>query len=261
MNTQRVQRLILGLSPIAAALWGLATSACVQPELFCATATGPFAMRLALAPGSADCLGGAQTKVFHVQTFFAQGDGRPEFEKGSVVITDGDLYSEFEAKEAGGVLGPDPFATEKLLHAAGPFAGSDPDSNDRCTIPSLTGMVTLPELPEVPPDPANPDDMGTPGIPASTHAYTWTNAVVEISPSIQGTVLWGDLTYTANGCTATYSAKGVWPANHCEEVNQCFCFNGVVPEDETCEPTGLGLDFVGQIACVEGLCVFNDTLR
>ena len=79
-------------------------------------------------------------------------------------------------------------------------------------------------------------------------------------------MIWGDLAYTADGCSGTYAVKGVWPAVICPSMNpiECFCTNvadGVKITDEACAPTGLNQDFASQIQCVEGSCVFADTLR
>lgn len=257
MNTNRVQRLTLGLSAVAAALWGLTTSACAQPELFCASATGNFNLRLQMVSGTVDCLG--QTEVFAVQTFFAKGEGRPAFEKGSVAITEGTLFDHFEALEAADptLLVPDPLTVESQLHAIGSYATAEPNSDDICTIPSLMATVSLPAIP----DDAATADVNE-AVPATMRSYNWTNVQVQISPEVQGSILWGDLAYTADGCSATYAVKGVWPAMGCmASANECFCANGVAPGAADCEPTGLNPDFAKQIACVEGACVFNDVAR
>jgi hypothetical protein len=98
-------------------------------------------------------------------------------------------------------------------YSQGAFAQQFPDANDMCQIQGLqpahqvvkssplsVGPMTMPKL-----SPFQTDDVG----------YTWSNVDVYVTAAAQGTLFSADMTYTENGCTASYHVVGVWPAVSC----------------------------------------------
>ena len=117
---------------------------------------------------------------------------------------------------------PDPNAAD-TLYAMGSFAQHFPDTNDMCQLTGLTPAAqTFAALPAT----ARPTD---------TVGYSWSNVNVYVTAAAQGTQFSADMTYTENGCSASYQAVGVWPAVSCTDT---------VPDPT--DPRGLNV--IGQVA-------------
>jgi hypothetical protein len=58
--------------------------------------------------------------------------------------------------------------------------------------------------------------------------YAWSNLRIYNTPEIPGTQFTADLHYAADGCTAEYSVKGIWPV--------VSCATGGKPDDTKCDP-------------------------
>lgn len=55
-----------------------------------------------------------------------------------------------------------------------------------------------------------------PGEPALSIKYEWTDLKFIVSAAVPGSAFMGELKYTEDGCTATYSAEGFWPEVACD---------------------------------------------
>jgi len=84
-------------------------------------------------------------------------------------------------------------------------------------------------------------------------SYRWSNVRIYNSSPIPGTQWTADLTFTENGCTATYEAVGVFPAIR--------CLQGGTPNVELCKARflGLSLDPAYPVVCdaASGLCMLD----
>ncbi|MCE9669514.1 hypothetical protein LY474_17025 [Myxococcus stipitatus] len=63
---------------------------------------------------------------------------------------------------------------------------------------------------------AKVDAIATPTAEATTISYQYSNVRVYSAPSAPGTQFTAELKYTRDGCTATYIARGMWPAQECD---------------------------------------------
>ncbi len=61
--------------------------------------------------------------------------------------------------------------------------------------------------------------METPAVPATSIKYEWSNVRFYVTPAAPGTQLVGDLTYTKDGCVATYHVTAVYPSVSCQQLN------------------------------------------
>jgi hypothetical protein len=268
-----------GATAIAAA----SLSACEASPLFCVTATNDHsnAVHLKLIDGDEDCL--PEVIWVGMESYLGEGDDVPNFGKGSgAVLTPATLRNDFTlAVERGGYVPDNTNGLDELeasMHATGDFKAEHPDGNDLCEAETLQSSFERPLLAAVPveddPDTEADESLNSlPEEPAQTRSYTWEDFTVEISPAVQGTVFWATLTYELSidgggGCSGTYEAAGIWGDVLCpsEEVNECFCQpdeNGDIGEPGTkdCKATAITADWEGKIACVNQVCVLEETSR
>jgi hypothetical protein len=155
------------------------------------------------------------------------------------------------------------------LSSLGAFAQHYPDGNDMCQVTGLTAAAQT--FTSISGSTTTSDTLGT----------TWDNVNVYVTATAQGTQFSADVTYTENGCSATYHAVGVWPAVDCTvpvpDPNDPRGLNtiGVQPDDDKCNPcaepsigrfTGSGIipNFpvkCGQLfptTCTNGVCQSAD---
>jgi hypothetical protein len=116
------------------------------------------------------------------------------------------------------------------LYATGAFKQNFPDSNDMCQVVNL--------------GPAAQTFAVTPAtaLPTDAVQYAWSDFNVYVTAAAQGTQFSADMTYTENGCSASYHVVGVWPAVDCTapvyDPNDPRHLNviGVVPNQDACNP-------------------------
>jgi hypothetical protein len=124
----------------------------------------------------------------------------------------------------------------RTLYALGKFTSKHP-KNDVCTVgPMSAAQLTLPALPEhetawddeqpylvtddETTDPAYANDLA-PAQPAIDAKAEWKNVRFYVTPGNTGTQFAGELTFTLNGCVATYRAVGVNSSSTCESNADC----------------------------------------
>ena len=181
---------------------------CDQPAPKCTVARGYFSATYTLVSGEGEC---AELKgeVLGVQAYSGQQSARdtaPDYDKGSIGIQpQGITDLLFSGREpADPESGDQPFAL-------GSFSSAEP-KGDFCAAPTLSvARLELGEVPEqtemCPPLPAEP---------AVSIRYEFSNVRVYTTASAIGTQLSADLTYTKDGCTATYRVAAVYPSVSCE---------------------------------------------
>lgn len=248
---------------VAAAAVGVASlgsAGCEMERISCLTARGDFTVQLKNTGGTGECselIGG----VFGVQTYsYPTSDGKgPDPDRSSMAIQSEDLGVLVD--DASDRLGenPDP---DNHPYAKGDFDTAKPDSNNICTVSTLTPAVqNLPALPEIEPDPDDEDDEGLPAVDATSYTYKWSNLRFYVTAAVTGTIFVGDLEYTHDGCTATYSAVGLYPAAYCDGEDggpdDNYCVAQAQPELGIAVGSGINPDF--KVHCDPDLllCVFD----
>ncbi|WP_342376449.1 hypothetical protein NVS55_34820 [Myxococcus stipitatus] len=108
---------------------------------------------------------------------------------------------------------PDPDPSNKP-YSVGAFASEGPGADNFCDVPQLS--ETRLDVP------------ATATLPAQSFRYVWSNLRIYNTPGIPGTQFKADLSYTENGCTATYHAKGIWPVVSCATKGK--------PDETKCDP-------------------------
>ena len=238
----------------------LVSTGCEVEKISCQTAHGDFTVALSNTGGTGECselIGG----IYGVQTYqYPNSDGTgPDNDHALMAIQAEDL----------GVLVDD--YTDRLgdvpdsanaPYAKGDFATAKPDSDNICSVPTLTPAVqNFPALPAVDPDPEDPEDPGLPAEPATSYTYKWSNLRFYVSAAVTGTVFVGDLEYTHDGCTATYSAVGLYPAAFCDDENgdpdDNLCNAAAQPELGIAVGSGINPDFKTHCDPDLLLCVFD----
>ncbi|QSQ22539.1 hypothetical protein JY651_46780 [Pyxidicoccus parkwayensis] len=220
---------LMGLS-VGVAAASVAVFACNvdEPEPQCVVArasidgsTGSFAATYTLKPGQNPDRTCAQLRPERVglQKFFSEDPSAPD----TVAVRSarlGKLFLDFKSR-------PDPDPTH-TPYSVGPFASSGPGPDNFCDVPTLTPTrLDVPAAPAGLPDGGTLPDGGPPAQPAQSYAYEWSNLRIYNTSGIPGTQFTADLRYTENGCTAEYSAKGIWPVVACGlsdgGVNEAAC--------------------------------------
>jgi hypothetical protein len=92
-----------------------------------------------------------------------------------------------------------------------PVAGRD-ERDAVCAVPTLSKAEKHAPVGTLPDGGVNPP---------SDISYEFSNLVLSASPKAPGNQMTADLTYTEDGCTATYKAVGLWPAHGCETDDEC----------------------------------------
>ncbi|MFO0745152.1 MAG: hypothetical protein U1F43_05655 [Myxococcota bacterium] len=224
---------------------GALAAGCNVESVYCQSAHGAFAVKLNLKTGTGAC---SELKggVFGVQSYnYAKSDGRPDPAKASMAIQAEDLGVLVDDAEAR--LGELPDPTHKP-YAQGDFGSSKPDKDDLCHVPTMAEAIqNLPALPEVPPDPEDPDSVLQPAEPAKAFTYAWTNMAFLVTPAATGTQFSADLSFTQDGCTATYEAWGLYPAASCDKgdgtPDDNLCASEANPELGIATGSGINPDF------------------
>ncbi len=124
-------------------------------------------------------------------------------------------------------------------------------------------------VPAIPPDPdAGPDAEGIPEVPATNIKYAWSNVRVVVTPTALGTQMVGDLTYTKDGCDATYRVTALFPSIGCEKTidedagttapNFCACLPYADPANNRPAGSGLGENLFGPQPPPDQACEKSD---
>jgi hypothetical protein len=226
----------LGLAASALALTAQVVS-CEQPEITCRVAPGGFAAKYTLKSGSGACaeLKGDTVGMHGYNPPGADPLEGPDLSTKQVALRTqrlGDLY--YLAVQAEEILGAPFLDSDAALSSIGTFASTLPDGDGICVAPTTSpARQNLPVIPER----ADPDSevMGMlPEEPAHDITYTWSNIRVEVTGRGLGTTMSADLEYTENGCTATYSVIGLFPAVDCGGVDASGNPTGL-PDDAICK--------------------------
>ncbi len=159
---------------------------------------------------------------------------------------------------------PDPDPTH-TTHSVGPFASAAPGPDNFCDVPTLTpARLDVPATTAGLPDGGVQPDGGPPALSAQSYTYEWSNLRIYNTPGIPGTQFKADLRYTENGCTAEYTAKGIWPVVACGQSTDA----GTVANEVACDPyadfdagrvRGSGINPVFPVKCdpVAFICVLT----
>jgi hypothetical protein len=242
-----VQSRIIATATVTAAILSIvATTACDQPKTTCVTARGDFAAKYTLVSGTGAC---AEKKgdTLGLQSYNALGKAnRPDLEKVSIAIQAQELGTLMQAAEDQDIGDNDP--THKA-YAFGAFTTAEPDGSDFCQVPTLAPAIqNLGTVPAIPPDPEDPKDKGTPEQAATNRKYEWSNVRVYVTTAATGTQMAADLTYTEDGCTATYKVAAVYPAHDCTNPetkgpDDARCATEADPAAGIDEGSGINPDF------------------
>jgi hypothetical protein len=274
MQTVDNRSLVLFLSGLAAAGAAvcIAVSCSDQPRPKCASARGTFSATYKQNGGTAagDCV--VKGQIIGVQSYNPPNADRTnaDLTKATIAIKGQGLQDAID--EHGG--DPEMNAAHNPL-SQGPFATSEPGGDNFCNVgqlnPAEQELPFVPAVPPVPPPPdAGPDAEGTPGVPAipGRHIkYEWSNVKVIVKPTALGTMMVGDLTYTADttadpdagpaACSATYRVHAVYPSIDCHKLdadgnpvdppakNFCACLPYADPDNGRATGSGMSPDFFG----------------
>lgn len=150
--------------------------------------------------------------------------------------------------------------SEFTPNALGDFAAAEPDDADFCQVPTISDAHVIFPGADVPVDTGEPcmDDPGCEAvIPGSvceipTDAtegtcfvtvtlaqadltYKWSNLQFYVTAGAPGTQFTGDVEISLNGCTATYTAVGMWPAVDCA-IHDPDTFAVTGSDQQLCNP-------------------------
>ncbi|MGK3966075.1 hypothetical protein WMF38_18070 [Sorangium sp. So ce118] len=250
---------LIGTSLGLLAIVGLVAS-CEQRRVTCTAAHGAFAAKYTLKPGSKQGEGACDTlkgEIIGLEKYNprqAENPQRPDLTKAHLAIrTSGIAFTAVGAQV-------EPAAV--ALDSIGEFASVDPDEYDVCNVPSFTeAKLSLPAYEEPPPADA-PEDTPPTQHQAVEISYEWSNLRIYVTAAYPGTQIVGDLTYTENGCSASYSVVGLYPAVE--------CLRDGAPDPGLCDPradpasgrafgSGINPDFADRLTCdaETGLCVLT----
>lgn len=222
----KIRMLGLLLGATALGVWG---TGCEQPSIDCRAARGAFAAKYVLQTGTGAC-SELKGDVVGLQSYYpAASDGKSvDLTKSHLAVRATRLaqretavlgYSTTEYPAESGIFcgdGDSAIVTNEPT-SVGNFTSVDPDANAVCAVPtSSIGEFMSNEIAPV----GDQMDMANPckGLPAINMKYEWRNVQVLVSPDAPGTRFQADMTYTEDGCTATYKVCGLWPPAGCEKV-------------------------------------------
>lgn len=206
---------------LATALLWLGGGACgvTQPKPQCTIGRGGHAVRYTLKTGAGPCASKSGEIVG------AQAYRNPESGELPALALQPNTLAALTEQD------PDPAHT---LYSVGTFTTDTPGPDSFCEVSTLTEARQV--------------------VAARDISYRWSNVRIYDSAPIPGTQWTAELTYTENGCTATYEAVGVFPAISC--VSQ-----GGSTDVNLCKSRylGLSLDPSYPVRCDEasGLCVLD----
>lgn len=199
---------------------------CALPEVYCtAVHLSTYAVEYTLLEGQGPCAQ-LEGEVFGSNTYSRVEDGAPAYGEAEVVLKP-ELVTDL-ASEAYERIG---FVPENELFNRGRFTSDYSGDDGFCTVDQFTDIeLDFPELPEVPDNETTPDPDGLPAVEATSVRYVWNALRIHSDANTQGKQLTGELEFTQDGCTATYSVRGVSPAVPCSTDDDCIPGgNGLTP--------------------------------
>jgi hypothetical protein len=197
----------------------LAAPSCAEPTNDCTTGHGLFATRYTLVPGSKQGTGTCDQLVGELvglekynpaTTDAGASDGAP----GDYVQDLGVAILAMRSNTLGSIAASlvTPSMTEAQQQqiqleadSIGAFSSIKPDANGVCHVPTLSPAEIKAPM------------MGT--TPATDIRYVWSNVRVLVTPSYDGVEMAADLTFTQDGCSAKYTALGLFPGASCASTD------------------------------------------
>jgi hypothetical protein len=252
----------LGISlSIGLALTPALSTGCSQPRIDCTTGhasgIGAFAMKYTLKPGSKTGEGSCDTvkgEIVGLEKYnpaSADDPNKQDLTKATLAIRATTLGQLAADAEAAGVM-----VNRDKLDSLGDFVSTVPDESDVCTVPTLSA--------------AEGDFPSFDGQPETRVQYEWKDVRLLVTTAYPGTQVVAEVTYTRDGCSATYSAVGLWPAVYCEEVDAegkgtgkpdvTWCDPVANPEAGRAYGSGINPDFKDNVDCDPDLllCVLKE---
>ncbi|AUX39468.1 hypothetical protein SOCE26_008600 [Sorangium cellulosum] len=229
-------------------------ASCDQPRIECTTAHTGFAATYTLKPGSkrgeGDC-DKLRGEIIGMEKYSPSSADDPEVQdlsRALLAIRATGLGALAGGAEAAGVP-----IDKGAVVSMGEFTSVDPDERDVCSVPSLSPAAL--EIPAI-------EDS-----PATSLRYEWSNVRVYVTAALPGTQMTADLTYTKDGCTASYSVVGLAPAVSCGVEGM----EGPTTDPSLCDPeadpaagrligSGINPDLEERVTCDPeiALCVLKE---
>jgi hypothetical protein len=199
--------------------------ACEQPKAGCTAGVGAFAAKYEFKPGSkvgtgtCDTLKGEILGLAKYNPSTKEEETIQDLTRATLAIRTSKLgglavecasVADAGAGDAGagdagaGAIGCVEDKNQKL-ESIGDFVSTTPDDKDVCSVPTLSAAEQ--DLPAF----QTPTMM----YPAAHIKYEWSKVRLYVTAAYPGTQMVGDLTYTEDGCSASYSVIGLWPAVSC----------------------------------------------
>jgi hypothetical protein len=179
-----------------------------QQDPQCVVAKGAFATVYTLKPGHDTSAACAQLKPERVglEKYFSQDPSAPDtVAMRSRVVGDLLLNKSYQL---------DADAPNSAVNSLGDLTTDAPLADNFCEVPQLNATHVVMR--------------STTGGASKSLTYGWSNLRIYNTPEIPGTQFTADLRYTADGCTAEYSVKGIWPVVSCATSGK--------PDDVKCDP-------------------------
>jgi hypothetical protein len=230
---------------------------CEQPRIKCLAGHGGFAATYTLIPGSKQGTGDCDTllgEVIGLEKYNPSSSEDPtkqDLSQATLAIQSTALGTLARAAAEEGFVDED-----SLAFSLGAFETVDPDENDVCYVPTLSeAEQNIPDL--------------SLDLPQTDMKFEWRNVRLLVTAAYPGTQMVAELRYTENGCSASYSVTGLWPAVACEGLDADGNGTGL-PDATLCNPkadpaagraTGSGInpDLSPNVICDENLllCVLK----
>jgi hypothetical protein len=203
----RLMGLTLGVAALSACDMEPPQAQCVVARAVSDGSTGSFATTYTLKEGQNPDLQCSRLtpEAVGLQKYYSQDPMAPDT-VGVRSARLGKLHTDFASR-------PDPNPNHALA-AVGDLASEFPGPDNFCDVPKLS--------------PAERDVPATATQPAQSFRYEWSNLRIYNTPGIPGTQFIADLRYTENGCTADYTARGIWPVVSCATSGK--------PDEAKCDP-------------------------
>jgi hypothetical protein len=240
---------LLATATLALGAAGLSLTSCSQPSIECTSARGAFIAKFYPVSGTDFCAQYPGERI-GLQTYNPADTTESCEKRGDDLVCDGttpDFSSTslaIQTDTTGFLLyaeAPDTDPTHQRF-ALGDFSSTEPDDNDFCSVTAMSPAQQVVQFGQYDEE-GNPvlDDEGNQVLdPPLDIKYEWSNVNLYVTAAAPGTQLTADLTYTEDGCTATYKVVALYPAVDC----------GVYDEDGN-----LAVDDAGNVLLDPQLCV------
>lgn len=235
----------------------LGSLSCEQPRIMCLAGHGGFAATYTLVPGSKEGTGDCDMllgEIIGIEKYnpsTSEAAETQDLTQATLAIQSDTLGTLARAADEAGFVDQD-----SQVYSLGDFETVEPDENDVCYVPTLSpAEQNIPEL--------------SPDVPQTDIKYEWSDVRIYVTAAYPGTQMVGTLRYTENGCSASYSVTGLWPAVACEALDADGNGTGQ-PDPRLCDPkanpeegraTGSGInpDLAPNVVCDENLllCVLK----